>query len=454
MRDAAGRVRYRGGVLVDGRGERWADLVVEGGKILAEIPTDQAYPGGLDEQVDLGGRFVLPGLVDAHVHFGLSVGAGRSSEGILDGTRRCLSGGVTTVADFAGVPEPDQSLAECMELRRQEFQGTSVCDFLFHYTVPGGGRWDKEIRSLAQGGSSRFKVFTTYRQRGLMSSEAELTATFRAVAGTRSQVWAHCEADAEVESATVGLREQGHLGAAFLGSMRPPEAEIRAIGALIEASRRTGAALHIVHISTLAGALAVRKARAEGVAVTGETCPHYLVWDKSAHERTDGYRWTMAPPLRSPEDGSGLWRELSPGGLDLVTTDSCGFPDEWKEFGAFDVSAIPMGICSAGMILPVLWTLGVKAGRLSLQDLVRVTSQGPAKTLGVFPRKGTLAPGADADFLVVSGENDLELRGELSASLYRERTWSGWPLMVVRGGRRVLVQGRLGKDLGAGVALQ
>jgi dihydropyrimidinase len=212
-------------------------------------------------------------------------------------------------------------------------------------------------------------------------------------------VMVHCENDAIVEGARSRFVREGHVGFAYHGRSRPAIAELEAVQRMILFAKTTRCPAYLVHLSAGASAWLVASARAEGVPVVGETCPHFLVADDSVYDTDRAARFIHTPPLRSKEDREALWRALGEGGLQTVASDHCGYTLQQRtDYG--DLSRVAPGIPGTEMLLPLLYTYGVQAGRLRLDDLVRVCCESPARAFGLFPRKGTVAEGADADLVV------------------------------------------------------
>ncbi len=456
----------RGGILVDERGVREGSLLVSGGRIAGEYAVGQEAGSGV-EVLEAEGMVVMPGCVDAHVHFGMGIGGGMASRGVEESTRASVHGGTTTVVDFTDVLE-GADLVERLDRRAGDYAGRSHCDYGFHLTL-GGGQLDLgSIRRLAEAGQRSFKVFTTYGDRGLKIEEAALLDLMGVLRDSGARLWVHCESDVLVTWATRSNPWQVD-GPCGHGRRRPKWAEVEAVGRIVQYGAAVGCPVHIVHASVAASIEAVASARREGADVTVETCPHYLLWDMERLCGEKGVLFTMAPPLRDAAQVSGLWRSLQDGDVDIITTDSCGFPDDWKYAGASS-GAVPMGIDGAGVMLPVLLVQGVGTGRLGLDRVVELCSRKPAELCGLYPRKGTLRVGADADIVMVlapagstygacgrvSGRGDMVPGGGDkgpgrwgiaaaplgSPPLYVAEGMGGWPSYVVKGGEVVVAEGR------------
>jgi dihydropyrimidinase len=404
-----------GGLVVTPRGTFHGDVGVRGESIAA-----LAEGGGLAgrEVIDARGRMVFPGAVDAHTHFALEAGGGATADDFLGGSMAAAAGGVTTFLDFV-TPSPGETSSAAFGARLAQ-AAPSVIDYGFHGTFLDGpsAQVPEEAARLAALGVTSFKLYMAYASRGLMASDRTLTAVFEAAGPLGALAGVHAESDDLVEGATERLRRAGRTGQADFPLSRPPEAEVEAVNracrlaGAVAGSGAAGAAgaapvapLYIFHLTTAAGLDAVRAARRAGVRVWVETCPHYLVFDEEVYRRDDAYRFLVCPPLRRRSDVEALWDGLAGGDIQVVSSDHCAWPARSRAGAATFVGA-PAGVGGTGMLWATLLSLGVRRGRLTPEDLARVLAWNPARIFGLWPRKGHLAPGADADIALV--DPDLE----------------------------------------------
>jgi len=388
------------GTVVTAAGRYRIDLGIRDGRVAVV-----GERGGPDapEVIDAGGKLVLPGLIDVHTHFGLTSGERSTSDDFSSGTVAAAAGGVTTIIDFA-TPRPGQTVAEAVAERRRE-ASASVIDYSFHGVLIEPPAAD-EVGALAEDGITSFKLYMAYRARGLMASEATLAGALAAAGKTGGLVGVHAEDEEMVEAAAAGLQRAGQTALAFFAASRPPGAESLAIARACRMAEAAKAPLYIFHLSTAAGLDEIRQARARGVRVWAETCPHYLTLTDEVYARDDGYRFVMNPPLRKREDVEALWTGLAGHEIQVVSSDHCPFPLAAKARGAGSFLDAPPGIGGTELILTLLLSEGVAKGRLSLERLVQVTSADPARLFGLYPRKGRVAPLAHADFVIVDPDEE------------------------------------------------
>jgi allantoinase len=374
------------------------DILVESGRV--EVIVDPGEGRARDE-VDARGLLVFPGAVDAHAHFN---DPGRAEwEGWAAGTRSAALGGITTVADMPLNSIPPTLDAASFDAKREAAAGSAAID----HALWGGlaGRPDeRRLTELRMRGAVGLKAFMT--ESGVPEfarvGDDELRDALRLAANVGHVVAVHCEDDALIREADAGASGTG--ASAWLAS-RPAEAEARAIDRLADAALATGARVHVVHVSGRAAVSAVRRAKARSVWMTAETCPHYLTFTSADVDRS-GAPLKCAPPIRSADDRAELWRALGDGGLDLVASDHSPCPAEMK---GGDLMSAWGGVAGIQSFLPALLTEALGAKRLGVPALVRLVSEVPARLLGLFPRKGSIRPHSDADFVFVDPEREWTL---------------------------------------------
>jgi dihydropyrimidinase len=432
-----------GGTLVSAEGMRQADLAVQAGKIAA-------IGAGLAGRVavDAGGRWVLPGGVDPHVHLEMPTPATVTSDDWASGTRAAACGGTTTVIDFVE-PEPGQPLLEALQQRRAQAEGRAAVDFSLHMTLASADAATlAQAAAVAAAGAPSFKLYTTYA--GFMLPDEGLLRAFSAIAAAGGLAMVHCENDAILQHSLARLRAAGRLFPADYPASRPAIAEVEAIQRCILLARYCGTQLYVAHISTGRGAGAVERARQHGQAVFGETCPQYLLLDEDRYAAgaLEALKHVCAPPLRTRRDHAALWERLGRGALQSIGTDHCAFNlHGQKDRGREDFSLAPGGLPGVELRLALLHTFGVRAGQITPEQWVACCSSAPARLFGLYPRKGSLEPGADADLVIF----DPQRRQRVSRELLHERVdytpyegleLTGWPAAVYLGGRLVARDGQ------------
>lgn len=388
-----------GGTVVSGSASARRDIFVRDGRIAAVRPPAAAPRA--KRVIDARGLLVLPGIIDAHVHFHLKMGPGRyTADGFESGSAAAVCGGTTTFIDYTG-QGPGESPLKGLRDRRREAAGRCYADYSFHCMLTG---WDKlrdpasALAACAAAGAPTFKMFTAYGSRGLLSGGAALSAAFAAARRCGGLICVHAE-DGPAIDRLADIFAPGK-GIRALPLSRPDFTETGAVGRVAGLAAAAGAPVYFVHLSSAASARIVARARAAGAAVLGETCPQYLALDESVFGKRNGHLYSCCPPIRSKEDNAGLWAALAAGGLQVLATDNCTFTRAQKDAWGGDVRKLPMGLPGAQTLLPVAYTCGVKAGKLPLEKLVRALCENPARVMGLS-RKGFIRPGFDADFALI-----------------------------------------------------
>ncbi|MHB8926419.1 MAG: dihydropyrimidinase [Bacillota bacterium] len=402
-------VVVRGGTVVTAAGRYRLDLGIRGGRVAA-LSEDGGLAGG-PEVIDARGKLVLPGLIDVHTHFGLTSGDIATSDDFYSGSVAAACGGVTTFIDFA-TPTPGRTVAEAVDGRLREASG-SVIDYSFHGVLIEPPAVE-EVGALTERGITSFKLYMAYKARRLMAGEATLAGALAAAGKGGGLAGVHAEDNDLVDEATAKLRRARRTAMPHFAASRPAGAESVAIARACRTAEAAGAPLYVFHLSTAAGLAEIRRARARGVQVWAETCPHYLTLTDEVYGQADGYKFVINPPLRKREDVEALWKGLAGHEVQVVSSDHCPFPLAAKARGAAAFLEAPAGIGGTELILTVLLSEGVAKGRLSLERVVQVTSSDPARLFGLYPRKGHVGPGADADFVIVDPEAEWTIApGEL-----------------------------------------
>jgi dihydropyrimidinase len=427
-----------GGTLVTARGRAQADLLIRGEQIAAIGPGLQA-PGA--QLIKAAGKLVLPGGIDPHTHFDLPMFDTVSSDDHYSGLKAAAFGGTTTVLDF--VPQDFASPRQCLEAWHAKADAKAAIDFGFHMNIT---RLDPqvtaEIAHLPELGVTTLKVFTAYNGR-LRLQDGEIFQVMRLAARHGLLTMLHAENGDVIEVLTAEAVAAGHSTPVWHARTRPAWGAVEASLRAIALAEQAGAALYIVHVNTAGEVDQIRYGRDRGARVMGETCPQYLCFTAERLEQPDGARWVCSPPLRTDQDNAALWAGLQQGVLQTIGTDHCPFfydgtrPIEYegrplaipgKELGAADFTKIPNGLPGVGDRLPVLWTRGVGEGRLTAEQFVALTSTNPAKAFGLYPRKGDLLPGSDADLVI--WDPDRRLTYGLAHAQHRtdHNLYEGWQL--------------------------
>jgi dihydropyrimidinase len=397
----------RGGTVVTSGGEYKADVAITGERISAIGDLD--CPAA--KIIDASGKLVLPGLVDAHVHLQLASWDAITPNDWYRGTMAAALGGVTTVIDFA-TQSRGSSLLEAVEKRRQQADDNAAIDYGLHMTVTDASADAlREIDQVIRQGVPSFKLFMTYRANGVMSDDDAILRICSRVQECGGLPGVHAENTFIAEGNYARFLAAGHQAARYHALAKPPLVEGEAINRALFLAKVAGSRLYVYHLSTAMGANLVRRARQEGQPVIAETCPHYLTLTRQLLERPDGVNWLCSPPLRDEPDQQALWKALGDGTVSIVSTDEAGYnaADKARAAARRPLDAIPNGLPGVELRLPVLYTEGVRTGRLSLSRFVALNCENPARAFGLYPRKGTIAPGGDADLIVIDPDRHVVL---------------------------------------------
>lgn len=389
----------RNGTVVSATGAAQLDVVVEGEHVKA-----LTLPGAIDvadETIDASGKLVLPGMIDPHVHLSSPFMGTVTVHDFYTGTRAAAFGGTTCIIDFS-TQEKGASLLEHLAQKEAQAREHALIDWSMHgILLDATDRTLVEIPSLVAAGVPTYKCFTTYRHAGRMMDDASLLRVLQATADQGAMLMVHCEDNTMIEYGVQREVEAGHWSAIYHARSRPPLAENESIRRLMILTEMVPATVYVVHMSTAESAGIIEAAQARGLRVHGETCTHYLTLTEDALNGANGDLYICSPPLRTAADRDALWRGLSNGRIEVVSTDDAGVPTADRvRLGAGRFDRVPNGMPGIEPRLTMLYTEGVCKGRITLPQLVALGSTNPAKLFGLYPRKGHLQPGADADIVI------------------------------------------------------
>ena len=420
----------QGGTVVTPGGTVEADVGIRGEKIAA-IGEDLAELVGEDTQrIDASGHYVLPGVLDVHVHLELPFCGTVSSDDYRSGTRAAARGGVTTLIDFA-IPYAGDSLADAADNWMRKAEGKALIDYTFHLCITRWAEHKDQIAGMVERGFTTFKEFMIYESEGWQSDDRAMFDTLERMREHGTMLLVHAES-ARVLDELIARHHTPELmakhGARLHPMTRPNFVEAEAIQRAVMWSEVTGGQLYIVHMSTAEGADIVRAAQARGVPVIAETCVQYLVLDESVFDREDGHLYACCPQLKSQRDSERLWEGLRNGEVSVISTDTCTFSRDQKAMWAGDWTKIPMGMPGLETLLPLTYTRGVLEGRLTLEEMCLKLSTNPARLMGLDPRKGAIQVGADADVAIIHPTDRLTVD---PSTMETNSDWSpfeGWEL--------------------------
>jgi dihydropyrimidinase len=448
-------ILIRGGTVVNHDHRRRADVLVDGGAIVAVAGTIDAPAGA--EIVDAGGAFVLPGGIDPHTHLEMPFMGTTSADDFESGTLAALSGGTTMVVDFC-LPGAGQSLAAAYQDWRRKSE-KAASDYGFHMAVTS---WSKQVHDEMEAvvrtyGINTFKHFMAYKG-ALMVNDDEMFNSFRRCAQLGAMPLVHAENGDVVARLQEEYLAKGVTGPEGHAFSRPPEVEGEATNRAIMIADMAGCPLYVVHTSCRESQEAIARARAQGKRVYGEPLIQHLVLDESEYRDKDwlhAARRVMSPPFRDKKNQDALWAALQSGALQVVATDHCAFTDAQKRTGIDDFTRIPNGTGGLEDRMAVLWSAGVNTGRLTIEEFVGATSANIARILNVFPKKGAVAVGADADLVIWDPKATKTITAVRQMSRIEYNVFEGYacmglPAVVLSRGRIAWTKGDMRAKAGDG----
>ena len=394
------KILFKGGTRICGDGGRRLDLLVDG-ETVVRVGENLTCPDA--QVVDVTGKLLFPGFIDAHTHFDLDVCNTTTADDFASGTYAAIRGGTTTVIDFA-CPNKGESLTYGLQQWQKKAEGKAFCDYGFHMTIDD---WNdgirREIPQMLQAGIPTFKMYMTYP--AMMIGDRDLFLAMKELGKYGAVAGVHCENAGVIDALIEEKKLAGALSPASHPRTRPNMLEAEAVASLLRMAQAAEVPVIIVHLSTKEALEEVRAARARGQTVYVESCPHYLLLDERLYDAPDfmdAAKYVCAPPLRSQADREALWKALADGTVQTVATDHCSFTLAQKEAGRGDFTKIPGGMPGVESRGILLWSEGVAKGQISAEQMCKVLSENAAKLYGAYPRKGILAVGSDADIVVLN----------------------------------------------------
>ncbi len=387
----------KGGTVVTADREWKADVLIEG-ETIKQIGADLKG----DEYIDAEGAYVIPGGIDPHTHLEMPFMGTTAAETFETGTWAAAAGGTTMLIDFC-LPGEDGSIKNAIHEWHRKSAPQICADIGYHMAITG---WNEnifdEMKDAVDMGVNSFKHFMAYKG-ALMVQDDEMFASFQRCAALGAMPLVHAENGDVVAAMQAKLLAEGNNGPEAHAYSRTPEVEGEATNRAIMIADMAGVPLYVVHVSCEQSHEAIRRARQKGQRVFGEPLIQHLMLDESEYQNKDwdhSARRVMSPPFRNKEHQASLWAGLQAGSLQVVATDHCAFTTEQKRYGLGDFTQIPNGTGGLEDRLSVLWTYGVETGRLTPNEFVAATSTNIAKILNIYPQKGAIVPGADADLVV------------------------------------------------------
>lgn len=441
------RTLIKNGTLVTASDTFKSDILVEDERITLVGHDLASKVERIDSTIDATGKFVVPGGIDVHTHLDMPFGGATSADDFEHGTISAAFGGTTTVVDFAMQPTGG-TLREGLYAWHDKAEGKAVIDYAFHMIV-------REIRPstllemdsfIRDEGVSSFKLFTAYKNVFMVDDESIFRALMR-TGENGGLIAMHAENGGAIDVLVEKALAEGKIEPKWHALTRPPRLEAEATHRVLALAEVANVPIYIVHLSAAEALEQVRIARDRGVHAFAETCPQYLFLDDSAYEEPDfgGSKYVMSPPLRAKGNNELLWRGLKTDELQMIATDHCPFCMKDKRLGESSFAKIPNGAPGVETRMMLTWDGGVRKGRISMNRWVQLMSTAPAKLFGLYPRKGTLAPGADADIVIWDPEKETTISAKTHHSQadynpYEGRVVKGAPMMVLSRGK-VIVAG-------------
>ena len=419
---------------------------------------------GVDEVIDATGLYVMPGGIDPHTHLDMPFGGTTTADDFFTGQRAAAFGGTTCHIDFSLQPKGG-SLKDAVDIWHEKANGNAVIDYGFHVAVTDpGDAMVKEIGTIMESGVSSIKVFQQYK--GLFQvDDTTLFRTMKAAKKSGLLVMIHCENGDVTDEVTKACIEEGRLEPRYHLDAHPALIEREASARAIALAGVAGSKLYIVHMSCEESVLEMAYGRSIGLPVMGETCTQYM-FKFEDDMKVDGYegaKWACGPPVRKPKDAEVLWKSLANTTLQFVSTDHCSFNYEGgkdgkkpgKELGKEGFHKIPNGIPGIEDRMPVMYHNGVNLGRINLNRFVAITSTNAAKAMGMYPEKGTVSVGSDADIVLWDPKKEHTISAKthhmnVDYNAYEGMKVTGWPVRTILRGKSIVVDGEWKQEKGAG----
>ena len=416
----------KNGTVVSGTGTKKADILIEGEKIAA---VGENLPAEGAEVLDLKGKILFPGFIDGHTHFDLEVAGTVTADDFETGTKAAILGGTTLVIDYASQDKGGHTLKEGLEKWRQKADGKCSCDYSFHMSiVEWNEETEREVQDMIDEGITSFKLYMTYP--AMMVDDCDMYKILKKLADCGCFAGVHCENAGVIDALIAEAKKEGRLGPENHPLVRPDTLEAEAVHRLLVIAKEAGAPVMVVHLTNRKAYEEILRARAGGQIVYAETCPQYLLLDDSVYSQPDfrGAVYVCAPPIRKKEDQECLWNALKKGEIQTVATDQCSFTLEQKALGKDDFTKIPGGLPGVQTRGTLLYTYGVKAGKITPERMCSLLSENAAKLYGVYPRKGALLPGSDADIVVLDPEKESVISAKTHAYNTDNNPFEGFKL--------------------------
>ncbi len=453
------KLLIKNGIIVNATNSLKADIFCKDGKI--QKIEENLIPDSLpDKIIDAKGCFLIPGGIDPHVHMHLPTPAGFSSDDFYTGSVAALYGGTTTLIDFV-TPKKGQSLVNAIQQRKEE-AANCLANYSFHVSpVEWRSTMEEEILNCVnKEGLKSFKVYMAYKD-SIGLEDDVLLMVMEAVAKSDGMVTVHCELGDDIEVLRNELANKNELSPSSHPLSRPAKLEAEAVRKVIEMAKETNCPLYIVHVSAKESLKHISKAQKSGQVVYGETCPQYLLLEDSLYTGNfqEAVPYVMSPPLRKKEDNAALWEAVGNATILTIGTDHCPFSMIQKEIGINDFRKIANGAGGVEHRLALLYTYGVLTGKISMNEFVALCSTNAAKIFGLYPAKGIITVGVDADIVIWNPEKENTIstknhHSNCDINIYESTKTVGAPIIVLSRGKIVVENGKLNKKIPKGKFLK
>ncbi len=392
----------KNGTVVSGSSSEQLDVLTEDEKIIKvarDIQDEEATV------IDVTGKLLFPGFIDGHTHFDLEVAGTVTADDFETGTRAAILGGTTFVIDYASQDKGGHTLKEGLERWHQKADGKCSCDYSFHMSiVEWNDRTEQEVQDMIDAGITSFKLYMTYP--AMIVNDRDLYKILKKLGQCGCFAGVHCENAGVIDALIDDAHKEGRFGPENHPLVRPDTMEAEAVHRLLVIAKEADAPVMVVHLTNQKAYEEVIAARKNGQTIYAETCPQYLLLDDSVYSKPDfqGAVYVCAPPIRKKEDQECLWKALADGEIQTVATDQCSFTLAQKALGKDDFTKIPGGLPGVQTRGTLLYTYGVETGKITREQMCALLSENPARLYGVYPRKGVIRPGSDADIVVLDPE--------------------------------------------------
>ena len=437
------RILIKGARIV-GAGESFQGDCLIDGEIIAAVGTDLSnFRDSVDKVINAEGKWLLPGAIDVHVHLEMPFMGTVSQDDYESGTKCAVAGGTTSLIDFC-LPAQDQSLSDALAVWDAKAADKAYCDYSYHMAIT---HWDEsikeEVKQMHAHGITSFKVFTAYKGALMIPDDAifELMQTVRELGGL---VTAHAVNGDVLNILAAQFAEEGKLTTHYHSLCQPPVAEGESTGRILKLGQLAGQPAYIVHMTCGEAVEELSRARLKGWKSYGETCPQYLLLDASVYDlpNFEGAKYVLSPPIRKRQDQEALWGALANGIVQTVGTDHVTFNFQGqKDMGKDDFRKIPNGLNGLEERLSLLYTYGVAEGKITENRWVEVCCTNPAKLFGLYPQKGVIAPGSDADLVIFDPHKNSTISAQTHHSKCDSNVYEGFSLSG--GPSQVFVRGHL-----------